>query len=185
MSSAPILTLADLKRPDFDWAEMDASLAFLALTPQQRVWVAHYLETGSIFEATEFAYPNATPKNANVMSYEIAKSPRVVAALAVASGKPVTVESEREQLAKTELKQRKKLIATVQKQLAAAEEGSVAATKLTTQLERLQLGITGIHLKDKSAKSPEVTEPSTQTFPIGAVITQDGKSYRVVAEEIS
>ena len=120
---------------------LESSPQWAALTEQQRIWVTQFLATGSALLATRTAYKAKSEANARVLSYEIAKNHRILAALDVAAGKASPVKTERERLIATEQRQRKQLIATVRKQLAAAEQGSTAAQRFTAQLERLTIGI--------------------------------------------
>ena len=122
------------------WTRLESSPQWAALTEQQRIWVTQFLATGSALLATRTAYKAKSEANARVLSYEIAKNHRILAALDVAAGKASPVKTERERLIATEQRQRKQLIATVRKQLKAADKGSVAAQRLLAQLERLTLG---------------------------------------------
>jgi len=168
-----------IETPDV-WVRLADSPQWEALTEPQKVFVLEFLTTGSVLQATKAAYNTSSEQNARVLSYELSKNPTIRAALDVAAGR---VLPEMVTPAKIE-PARKKLIALVRKQLKAAELGSVAASKFTTQLERLKLGIkAGPHIhSDDEPENNSPTEP--QTFPIGAVIVQDGKKYQVKAEEI-
>jgi hypothetical protein len=155
------------------WSRLENSPQWAALTDSQRVWVTQFIATGSALLATKAGYHAKSETNARVLSYELSKNKSIVAALDVAAGKIIAVKSEREIL-----------IATVRKQLRAAEKGSIAASKFTAQLERLEIGIKmGPH---EFADEPEEESPSVtaQAFPIGSIIVQDGKRYEVKAEEI-
>jgi len=152
-----------------------------ALTDSQKIWVIQFLATGNALSATRSAYKTKSEANNRVLSYELRKNPTIVAALDAATGKVTPVKSERLRLIEIEQRQRKKLIGTVEKQLKAAKEGSIAASKFSDQLERLKLGIkAGPHVID----APEAEAPLVQAFPIGSIIVQDGKRYEVKAQEI-
>jgi hypothetical protein len=153
-----------------------------ALTDSQRLWITQFLATESALAATKVAYKAKSEANNRVLSYEIAKNKSIVAALDVAAGRipKVVVQTERET---TEQRQRQQLIATVRKQLKAAETGSIAASKFSAQLERLQLGVKP-EVED-DPETPEASSTDTQAFPIGSIIVQDGKRYQVKAEEMA
>jgi hypothetical protein len=113
------------------WTRLEKSPQWAALTPSQKIWIVVRLATGSALDATLAGYKAKSEANARVLSYELAKNPSIVAALNVAMGKtpaPATVKNERA-----------RLVREVRKQLRAAEEGSVAASRLSAQLERLIL----------------------------------------------
>lgn len=155
---------------------LEASPEWANLTTQQRVWVTVYLATGgSALTATKVAYPKAkSEKNSRVMSYELAKNSRILAALSVAAGKFVPEKTETERLAEGEERQRKSLIRTVQKQLDAAEPGSIAAQKFSDQLERLKIGVKrGPYNKADKVKAEQtsvsVVEDSTPQVPSDAL----------------
>jgi hypothetical protein len=145
------------------WSRLENSPQWAALTDSQRVWVTQFLATGSALSATKAGYHASSAANARVLSYELAKNKSIVAALDVAAGNISPVKTEREIL-----------IATVQAQLKAAEKGSIAASKFTAQLERLQLS--GNTEDDESS---EVSQPtiengasSATTFYIGQLVNQ-------------
>jgi hypothetical protein len=166
---------------------------FNQLTTKQGVFVLtylqHYLDTGVLdpTAATKAAYDCSSDDNAHTFSYQLLANIRVRRVLDFFDGKattepPVPTETERN---------RETLIAIVRKQLRAAPKGSTAASDFTNQLERLMLG--GPKAGRRKADKPEV-EPAevptetdaspVQKFPIGSVIVQDNKKYRVVAQEI-
>jgi len=162
-----------IENPKDSWQRLESSPEWAGLTTSQRVWVTQFLATGSALLATKAGYKASSYLNARILSYELAKNSSIVAAIDVATGR---VRSEREIL-----------IAEVKRQLKSAEKGSVAASRLAAQLERLILGGQP-EIDDEPANDvqPDVNaKPSTQTFPIGAVLVQDNRKYRVVAEEIS
>jgi hypothetical protein len=125
--------------------------------------------SGSALSATKAAYPKAkSDVNARVMGYELRKNKAIVAALDVAAGR---VKTDRDIL-----------IETVQEQLKFAEKGSIAAAKLTVQLERLQIGIkAGRHELLHEVPDAEPTEPSPARFKVGDICTQSGEKFRVTA----
>jgi hypothetical protein len=142
--------------------QLTQSREWSRLSPARKVWVTEYIKCGDAFAATKVAYPSATEKSVRCMSYELRKTPEIVAALEFYRG-GIT---------------RDVLIAEVREAVRNAAPGSVAHQRLLSQLERLILGMSDPEINDK----PE--EQSIQTFPIGAVIIQDGKKYQVKAEEI-
>lgn len=140
--------------------QLKASREWSALSPARKSWVTEYINCGDAFAATRTAYPTATEKSVRCMAYELRKNSDIVAALEFYHG-GIT---------------REVLIAEVREAIRCAEPGSVAHQRLLSQLERLVFGM----------NDPEgaAQEPSVQSFPIGAVIFQDGKTYQVKAEEI-
>jgi phage terminase small subunit len=145
-----------------DWSLLEQSAAWRDLTKQQQLWVLDFLVSGSALSATKAAYHASSDVNARVMGYELRKNKSIVAALDVAAGK---VKTDRDIL-----------IETVQEQLKFAEKGSIAAAKLTVQLERLQIGI-----KAGRHEVPEPDEPSPARFKVGDICTQSGEKFRVTA----
>jgi hypothetical protein len=144
------------------WSRLESSAEWKNLTDSQRVWVTQFLATGSALAATKAGYKSKSEANARVLSYELAKNPSIVAALDVAAGKVSPVKTERDVL-----------IATVRRQLKAAEKGSIAASKFTTQLERLQLGIKmGPHEISDVDEPVKAEEPSATSFYIGQLVTE-------------
>jgi hypothetical protein len=134
------------------WTRLESSLEWFALTDSQRIWVIQFLATGSTLSATKVGYKASSDANSRVLSYEIAKNKTIVAALDVAAGK---VKTEREIL-----------IQEVTQQLKSAERGSIAASKFTAQLERLQLGV-----KPDADEPIEDSQPN-EVFEVGQLVTQ-------------
>ncbi len=160
---APVL----IDNPKTSWSRLELSPEWVRLTPPQRVFVVEFLATGSAFLATKVGYRAKSEKNSRVLSYELAKNPFIVAAVDVATGR---VRSEREIL-----------ISEVQRQLKAAETGSIAATKLTAQLERLILGGQQEELDDEPANEVEPSSNSQKTIvaKVGDIVLVNGVQHRV------
>jgi hypothetical protein len=167
LKAQPLTNLADVsKTPEFGH-----------LSQKQAAWILKYikgwLDTGS-FDATAStlaSYDCKTVESARTFSYQLLTNPKIILVLNRFFGN-TPEQSFLEQVER----------ACYTRKLTVAQ---VDALKLYGELR----GWTGRRKRDtedaaaKKAESPEVE--SIQTFPIGAVITQDGKSYRVVAEEIS
>jgi len=165
MSAAAQIEIQSLET----WARLESSPQWAALTDSQRVWVTQFLATGSALLATKAGYRAKSEQNSRVLSYELAKNKTIVAALEVAAGK---VKTEREIL-----------IETVREQLRASEKGSIAASKFTAQLERLQLGV-----KPEAEDDPEaeVSQPNADASPtprskVGDIVLVEGIKHRVTA----
>src|ERR1700680_3246574 len=145
------------------WTRLESSPQWRALTDSQRIWVTQFLATGNALSATRAGYKTKSEANNRVLSYELAKNKSIVAALDVATGKIIPVKSEREIL-----------IETVRKQLRAAEKGSIAASKFTAQLERLQLGGKSDEVESDTGEAPKTSaSDSTSRVPAGATALAD------------
>src|SRR6266404_3675814 len=148
------------------WTRLESSPQWAALTDSQKVFVTQFLATGSALLATKAGYNAKSDANARVLSYKLSKNKTIVAALEVAAGR---VKTEREIL-----------IETVQAQLQASEKGSIAASKFTAQLERLQLGIKmGPHeIVDGDEPEAEDSQPTAEapkideSFYVGQLVNQ-------------
>ena len=186
-------------------AELQQSEEFGSLTTKQRLFVTKlaqaYLD-GGLFDAsaaTAYAFTCKTPQIARRFSYQLLAHPKIILVLnrffgstpqpdflkaveRAAAHRKLTVRQIRslqimaKDSGQSDAILRAVLIAEVERQLKAAEPGSVAAKDLLAQLERL-LAV--------PLKSSEPRQPAAQCFPIGAIIEQDGVEYEVVAQERS
>jgi hypothetical protein len=119
------------------------------------LWLVVFVATGSALEATKAGYKTKSEANARVLSYELSKNPKIIAALDVAQG---VTRSERDLL-----------VAEVKSQLRAAERGSVAASRLVAQLERLLLPGAS---KVPTGSEDSLDEAETLRFHVGQIVTQ-------------
>jgi hypothetical protein len=140
------------------WDVMQASETWKRLTPQQRVWVLKFIASDDSIAATRTAYPTATDKSVKCMSYELRKNPGIVAALDFYNGK-TELELDLEE---------------IQKQIDAAEPGSIAATKLIALKASLKRGV------KSASEEPKATDESLAS-KIGDIVLVDGKKHRVTA----
>jgi len=149
------------------WDEIQTKKPWLALSPAQKIWCLAFLTNGhDPISATELAYHCSSPKNAKCLSYEVRHHKHVTAFLELfeilTSGGP----SLAEQIAGT--------LETIRE---CPPYAQARARRLLAQL-------TGC-VKSDEAEDGEPAEVSAQSFPIGSIIIQDGRQYRVKAEEIS
>jgi hypothetical protein len=134
--------------------------AYLNLTDPQRRLVEVFLQTGNKLNAVQAAYKCKSEQTARVMVYSYFANPRIIVALAVANGG----DPEREKF-NAELERAIRNPKTTRNQ--------VSALRMKAQLN----GYLG------TVPEP-LNENEPQKFPIGAIIIQSGKKYRVVAEEL-
>jgi hypothetical protein len=148
-----------------DWQQLVRSNPWQRLTTQQKVWTSAFIANGgSTSSATMKAYPRAKKSSVPAMSWELLKNPRIRAVLDFWAGKDDRV----------------RMVEIVRKQLDAAEPGSVSASRLTQQLERLLLGAPEAGRRPGEPKK----ESDSQRFKVGDVVEQDGKRYRIEAVEV-
>jgi hypothetical protein len=140
------------------WERLESSAAYAACTGQQRVYVVAVLANGGdSISACRAAYATRDAHQAQVMAWEVAKKPNVVDAIALANG-TASEEPTREQL-----------IEECRRQLRRAKPGSVAASRLLFQLERLTM-------PDAKPAEQEQPEPA-KTVPADAIqIWRDRKT---------
>ncbi len=140
--------------PRSSLCELAETIEFGRLSPKMSVWVLtylqHYIDTGILdtLLATNAAYQCQSEKTARVFGYQLLANPKIKAVLhrffdEAQEPAPVPMDPER-----------KKLIVLVRKQLRAAEPGSVAAQRLTSQLQGLILG----GQEEETAKSVAVSK---------------------------
>ena len=160
---------------------------FSQLSTKQAIWILNYcqnfVDSGicNPVSATLAAYGCAKEETARIFSYQVLAASKVRLTLsrffgdASAYAVPKTAS---ERLAVAESRQRKKLIAIVEKQLAAAaaDHSHAPVARLTNQLERLKLGIKmGRHevddLDETESAAVTVDTPSTKFHP-GQIVTQ-------------
>jgi len=154
----PALATVQIDDHSESWERLEKSSQWAALTAPQKLWVVVFVATGSALEATKTAYKAKSEVNARVLSYELAKNPKIIAALDAAQG---VVRSERDML-----------VAEVKAQLRAAERGSIAASKLAAQLERLLLpGVSNAVNASPEAEDSSAETPKIQ-FHVGQRVTQ-------------
>jgi hypothetical protein len=149
-------TLAIVQIDDYFEAgkRLEKSLEWSALTNPQKVFVVVFVATGSALEATKAGYKTKSEANARVMSYELAKNKSIMAALDVARG----IERSEKDL----------LVAEVRSQLRAAERGSIAASRLAAQLERLTVGATramAVEPNDDDVEQPQENDSQPDPEP--------------------
>ena len=166
--------------------ELSQTVEFGHLSPKMATWVRTYvqsfLETGSFdpLAATKAAYTCHSDESARTFGYQLMAHPKIILALNRFFG--ATPEE-------SFLKQVEKAIYS--RRLTIAQ---VRALELMCRAKGWANGIP--RAKDINLSRPEADEPegtseeasvagAVQTFPIGAVLVQDNKRYRVVAEEIS
>ena len=144
--------------PTIDLTALTTSMPWKRLTLAQKVFVkAYILNDGNALDAARKAYPEASAVSIRSMGWEVRHNPKVVAALDWWTGKD----------------DRARLIELVKKQIESAEAGSVAASRLLAQLERLTVGA--------SIGRPPEPKDGEPTFAIGTVLEQNGVRYRVEA----
>jgi len=151
--------------PTIDLSTLTQSMPWKRLSLAQKVFVkAYILNDGNALAAAKIAYPKASPVSIRSMGWETRHAKNVEAALNWWAGKD----------------NRARMIELVEKQIAAAEPGSVAASRLLAQLERLTLGsAVGQHGAPKETPSDGV-----QRYAVGDVVTQNGHMFQIVAQEI-
>jgi hypothetical protein len=137
---------------------------YFVLSVKQQKMVEVYLGTGDKVKAVQAAFKCASEKTARVMTYSYFAKPGVIACLAVAFG-----DDPRRETFKAEVRRAMK-----NKKLTYPQ---AAALKLYGQLH-------GFAPSSLPTAEPAADNETLQTFPIGSVIVQDGKKYRVVAQEI-
>jgi hypothetical protein len=157
------MQVATQTEPVISWNVMQASETWKRLTPQQRVWVLKFIASDDSIAATRMAYPTATDKSVKCMSYELRKNPGIVAALDFYNGK-TELELDLEE---------------IQKQIDAAEPGSIAATKLIALKASLKRGVKST-VEEPDTKS-KATDEASPKFKVGDICVQDGKKYRVTS----
>jgi hypothetical protein len=152
------------------WAEFECRLEYLRCRPQQRAWIWAYLETGNPTTATAQTYHCKNQASVVSLSLNVRQSSTIKAALACWFGTSVGM-----------------LLEETQAHLRLAVPGSVAASRLLAQKERLIVG----------EKPPKNTEPDAAESPlvqvdvqpqhrVGDVVTmQDGKRYKVTALDVN
>jgi hypothetical protein len=148
-----------------------ASAEWRALSAQQRVWLTEYLTNGGDpIAAARVAYPDAKAKSQVAMSYQIPKSPALMDALTWWRWRDAR-------------NSRVEMIALIRQQIAKAEPGSVAATKLVSMLKTLtQQSADDTEAKLETADSYLIeTAAQDQQFSIGDIVVQDGQRYRVTS----
>lgn len=154
-------------------AEFHASREYRALTDRQRKWVDIVFRENDPERATREAFDvTANDAYAKMLQGKLETSPRVRAAIHLFYG-----YTEREaflQDLKTDLRRSK--------------PGSTARTKFAAMYAKLAFGVEPEDPETPAADSEPTTAESgavsVQKFPIGSVIEQDGRKYRVVAQEI-
>ena len=158
------------------WTRIEDSPAWARLTPQQRVWLASFVASaGDALAATKTAYRTANDHQAQVMTWELQRKPAILDAIATANN-TATTEPTKEQL-----------ISECKRQLRAAEPGSVAASRLLAQLERLTLPDKPAEEDRQLEVTPsliEVTETPKPKYAVGQRVSQrdanGGVHYGVV-----
>jgi hypothetical protein len=141
------------------------SVEYRALTDRQRIWVNTLLETQDPERATVTAYHSANSAYSKMLTHQIETNRRVIAALNAFYGR-----TEKEAFLLD-------LERTIQK-----TEGW-AKVKAMSLYANLKFGAE--EDSQPTAETEGSTDVAAQTFPIGAVIVQDGQKYRVTAQEIS
>jgi|HubBroStandDraft_1064217.scaffolds.fasta_scaffold241636_2 hypothetical protein len=154
-------------------AEFHASREYRTLTDRQRKWVDIVVTSNDPERATAEAFgATANDAYAKMLQGKLETSPRVRAAIHLFYG-----YTEREvflQDLKTDLRR--------------SRPGSIARTKFAAMYAKLAFGADPEDPEIPAAESEPTTDKSgtdlAQQFPIGSVIVQDGRKYRVVAQEI-
>jgi hypothetical protein len=144
-----------------------ASEQWKRLTPQQRVWVLKFIVSDDPIASTRTAYPTATDKSVKCMSYELRKNPGILSALDFYNGK-TDLEIDLDE---------------IQKQIDAAEPGSIAATKLIALKASLKRGVKPTS-EEPETKS-QATDGASPKFNVGDICVQDGKKYRVTSIDVN
>jgi hypothetical protein len=149
------------------WKAVVASPAWKLLRKQQRTFVlAHIVNNGDSLDAVKVAYPSATEKSAICMSYLVPKGPRVAAVLELWKSQMVAPVTSRAQL-----------IELVNTHIAAAEPGSIAAQRLSSQLGQLIK-----RSQEDEAKFEKAVEAvAAARFRVGEIVLQDGHKFQVTA----
>lgn len=191
--------------------DLKRSPEYVALKPKQAAFVMaivhSYVDTGALdlTKATLAAYDCKDEAAARRFSYELIAHPKILRALSAFFEGSIPADliniveraASKGRLTTTQIRilqsllknlggpadavARVALIAEVQRQLEAAEPGSIAATSLLAQLERL------FSLQPTSratSKHSVEAKAGVQAFPIGTLIEQDGVRYRVEAVEV-
>jgi hypothetical protein len=150
--------------PTVSWDVMQASEPWKRLTPQQRIWFVHFIASDDSVAATRIAYPTATDKSVKCMSYEMLKRPAIIAALDFYNGKS-DLEIDLDE---------------IQKQIDAADPGSIAAQKLIALKASLKRGLKAAS-EEPETKSKATDESKSLVSQIGDIVLVDGKKHRVTA----
>jgi hypothetical protein len=158
------------------WTVLENSLQWRALTLSQKSFVTVFLVTGDPIAATRFGYSPKSEQNCRVMSYELLANSRIASALAVATGQ--ADESAARQKLHAD---KKRLLHEVCRHLAKADDGSVAASKLLRQKDRLIQEIAELLNPKVLAAKAVVKSGPDEFFAVGDVVRQAGVLYRVNA----
>jgi hypothetical protein len=152
--------------PTMDWTRFQTSECFLTLSQKQRMWLSIYVDTGDAWFATQLAYQCKTPEIAKRLSFKVKRSPKIRRALAEFRGDTRDPRAD--------------LIEKVERNLVAAEPGSVAAQRLLFQLERLKLTVEPV-APDPKPEPKRLGRPRKTIFKIGDICVQRGQKFRVTA----
>jgi hypothetical protein len=128
-----------------------------ALTPKQCAFVTDFLTTGDAPHALVAAYPNAAETSRRSLQSQVLHAQAVVDILEIWKWRD----------------SREALISICREQLKAAPKGSTAASSLTVQIERLELGIQGTN----KAHFRGPAEPIAETTPPVETGTADPKFW--------
>jgi hypothetical protein len=167
----------DVMEANGTWSRLDGSERWERLSVAQRAFVAAFVASSSALTAVRLSYKPATETNVRAIASQVEHHATVQAAVDLAlnrEAEPVTHEQ---------------LITETRRQLRRAEPGSVAASRLNAQLERLTMPdvkpAEDSQPKDEPSSDLVTIDERQQTFSVGAVVDQNGHRFKIVAEEIA
>jgi hypothetical protein len=151
------------------WEVIWASSAWLGCSKPEQNWLTYVLANHDFLEATRLAYKCKSAQSNKVLSYELRRRESIKRVLAIAAGQTVAVPDEQPKPKRD--RAREKLVATVRKHLRAAQPGSIAASKLLSQLEKLTV----------PSPEPEASVVEESKHFVGELVSQNGQNFRVTA----
>jgi hypothetical protein len=156
------------------------------MTPKQRAWIQKFITTSDALVTTKAVYKCKSDQNARILSYEIRKNPKVVAVLDVLNGASES-DSRLTASASEQKKQAKKVrryLKKLAKDLDLAEPGSTARQRLHALYARVAFNVGDGRLVRGLVADSDEDDDGVERFKIGETFKQDGKRYKVVAEEV-
>jgi hypothetical protein len=185
-----------MDKPKMTALELTQTREFSVLSVRQGIWVLsyvqHFLDTGICdpMPPTKMAYKCKSDETARSFGYQVQANPKIRLVLHRFFG-----DNSQHAIAKTD---RERLIATIRKQLRAAEPGSIAASRFVAQLERLLLGESDqperakdsqIEIDSTSAPNSRIPEGATPLADENGVVrgykTADSQYVRLCDVEVS
>jgi hypothetical protein len=154
--------MATAVAPQMTWEHLAASREYQDLSYARKIWVTKFLANGGdALDATRHAYPDVSERSVHTMASQLKGNRAILAVLELYNG-GVTREF---------------LISETRLNLAKADPGSVAASRLLAQLERLVLG--GQEQETKFEQAVETVVAAR--FRVGEIVRQNGSKFQVTA----